>query len=318
MKKTSKKSSSVGSSLLLPPQVLSQLHITHTDKIFWPKENITKGDVLEYYDKISPYILPYLRDRPLVLNRQPDGTMKKGFYQKDTSREHLPPFVKTVPIKAYTTGARVRYVVGGNKETLLWAANFGCIEMNPWQSRVTSLGEPDYLTIDLDPHGRPFDDVVEVALGFKTILDKAGVESYVKTSGKTGMHLMIPLGANYTYRQARNFAKLVARCANSAMPDLTTLEQRLAKRQGKIYIDIARNAFGQTTASVYSLRPYPGATVSTPLEWKEVKKGLRPGQFTMHTILPRLKKKGDLFQHLLLQKIDFAKATKILNFERGN
>jgi len=311
MTKPLKKPAPVGSFRLSRPQLTSSLHFTHTKKIFWPEENITKGDVIAYYDSISPYILPYLKDRPLVLNRQPDGAMKKGFYQKDTSREHLPPFVKTVTIEALTTRKRIRYVVADNKETLLWAANFGCIEMNPWQSRVTSLGKPDYVTFDLDPHGRSFDDVVEVALGFKAILDKAGVKIYVKTSGKTGMHLMVPLGAEYTYLQARNFAKLMAQYANRAMPDLTTLEQRLEKRKGRIYIDIARNALAQTTASVYSLRPYPGATVSTPLEWKEVKKGLRPSQFTIRTILPRLRKKGDLFRHLLIQKADLDKAAKI-------
>jgi len=293
------------------------LHFTHTSKIFWRKENITKGDVIAYYDEISPYILPYLKDRPLVLNRQPEGAMRKGFFQKDTSRLRLPPFVKTVAIEALTTGKRVRYVVGGNKETLLWAANFGCIEMNPWQSRVAAPGKPDYLTIDLDPHGRPFDDVVEVARGFKAILDGAGVKSYIKTSGKTGMHLMVPLGAKYTYLEARDFAKLLARCANRAMPNLTTLAQRLSRREGKIYIDIARNALGQTTACVYSLRPYPGATVSTPVEWKEVEKGLRPSQFTLYTIFRRLREKGDLFRQLLQQSTDLHKATKILNAELG-
>ena len=288
------------------------MHFTHTDKIFWPEEKITKGDVIAFYDEISPYILPYLEDRPLVLNRQPDGAMTKGFFQKDTSREDLPPFVKTVIIDALTTGKRERYVVGENKETLLWAANFGCIEMNPWQSRVMSRGKPDYLTFDLDPHGRSFDDVVEVALGLKTILDKAGAKSYIKTSGKTGMHLMVPLGAEYTYMEARDFAKLTAQCANRAMPDLTTVAQRLDKREGKIYLDLARNEEGQTTASVYSLRPYPGATVSTPLDWKEVKKGLRPSEFTIHTIFPRLEKKGDLFKHLLTQRTELDTATKIL------
>jgi bifunctional non-homologous end joining protein LigD len=146
MNKTSKRSASVGSLRSLRPHVITPLRFSHTNKIFWPEEGITKGDVIGYYDEMSPYIIPYLRDRPLVLNRQPDGAMKKGFFQKDTSREHLPPFVKTVTIEARTAGKRVRYVVVDNKETLLWAANFGCIEMNPWQSRVTSLGRPDYLT----------------------------------------------------------------------------------------------------------------------------------------------------------------------------
>ncbi|MDE1925106.1 MAG: non-homologous end-joining DNA ligase [Patescibacteria group bacterium] len=298
------------------------LKFTHLDKIFWPKEQYTKGDVLAYYEKIAPYMLPYLKDRPLVLNRHPNGIEGKNFYQKDTSREHLPPFITTTAIRAETTGERVQYIVCNNKDTLLWAANFGCIEMNPWQSRLrqgsggqTRLNYPDYVTIDLDPHGRSFDDVVEVALGFKKILEKARVKSLIKTSGKTGMHLMIPLGARYTYLQARSFAKLLVACANKEMPKLTTLEQRLNKRKGKIYLDIARNAPGQTTACVYSLRPYPGATVSTPLDWREVKKGLRPSQFTIKTIFPRLKKKGDLMKGLLSKGAYLNKATKKLEKE---
>ncbi|HEY6019848.1 MAG TPA: DNA ligase, partial [Candidatus Paceibacterota bacterium] len=259
--------------------------------------------------------LPYLKNRPLVLNRHPNGIKGKSFYQKDTSREHLPDFVNTVTIKAESTGERVRYVVCNNKETLVWAANFGVIEMNPWQSRRKSLGKPDYLTIDLDPHGRSFDDVVIVALGIKKILDKAKVKSFVKTSGKSGLHIMIPLGAKYTYHQVREFAKLLVQVINKTMPELTTLEQRLNKRKGKIYLDIARNNEGQTTASVYSLRPTPGATVSTPLEWKEVKKGLSPAKFTIKTIFLRLKKKGDLFKGVLGKGADLTKAIKSLQVE---
>lgn len=284
---------------------------THTDKVFWPKEGYTKGDVLAYYEKVAPYMLPYLKDRPLVLNRQPDGLRSKGFYQKDTSREKLPRGIKTITLKTQS-GKRVRYVLGGGKETLLWAVNFGCIEMHPWQSRARALRRPDYLTIDLDPHGRSFDDVVVVALGVKKILDQVGIKSFAKTSGKTGMHLMVPLGATYTYLAARTFAKLVVEHANRAMPGLTTLEQRKQKRGGKIYLDIARNAYGQTTASAYSLRPYPGATISTPLEWREVKKGLRPGAFTIRTIEKRLQKKGDLLRGVLGKGVDLRSATRAL------
>ena len=203
----------------------------------------------------------------------------------------------------------MRYALINNREALLYFANFGCIEMNPWASRVGHLERPDYLIIDLDPHGRSFDDVVAVALGIHNILDSVGIKNYIKTSGKTGMHLMIPIGSAYTYLQARNFAKLVVACANKKMPVLTTLEQRLNKRKGRIYLDVARNAYGQTAAAPYSLRPYPGATVSTPLLWREVKKGLRPSQFTIQTIFPRLKKKGDILKPLLKEKTDLRKAT---------
>lgn len=277
---------------------------THMDKVFWPNEGYTKGDVIAYYEKVAPYILPYLKDRPLVLNRHPNGLGGKNFYQKDTSREHLPDFVDTVHIQAETTGERVRYVVCNNKETLLWAANFGAIEMNPWQSRKGTLNKPDYLTIDIDPHGGSFVDCMVVALGVKKILDKAKVKSFIKTSGKSGLHIMVPLAGRYTYLQARTFAKLLVESVNRAMPELTTLEQRLAKRKGRIYLDIARNAHGQTTASVYSLRPYPGATVSTPLAWSEVTKGLSPAKFTIKTAPLRFKKQGDLFKGVLGKGVD--------------
>lgn len=285
---------------------------THLEKIFWPGEGYTKGDVIAYYQKIAPYLLPYLKGRPLVLNRHPNGIGDKSFYQKDTAGEHLPPFVKTARIKAATTGKTLRYAVCDNKDTLLWAANFGCIEMNPWQSRTGSLKRPDYLTIDLDPHGRSFDDVVAVALEIKKLLDRARVRSYIKTSGKTGMHIMIPLGARYSYTQARVFAKLLVEQAHRAMPELATLEQRINKRGGKIYLDIARNAYGQTTASPYSLRPYPGATVSAPLQWREVKKGLRPARFTIKTIFARLDKKGDLLKGVLGKGADIKAASTLL------
>lgn len=291
---------------------MKKLEFTHTEKIFWPKEKYTKGDVIAYYKAVAPYLLPYLKNRPLALNRYPNGIAGKHFYQKDTSREHLPGFVDTLSVKAAATGERMRYVICNNIETLLWAANFGVIEMNPWQSRKGSLQRPDCLTIDLDPHGRSFDDCVTVALGVKKLLDKAKAKSFIKTSGKSGLHIMVPLGGAYTYAQARAFAKLLTQAANRAMPELTTLEQRLAKRKDRIYLDIARNAYGQTTASAYSLRPYPGATVSTPLEWSEVKKGLSPAQFTIKTIFPRLKKKGDILKGVLGKGVDLGATAKRL------
>lgn len=288
------------------------LQLTHAEKVFWPKEGYTKGDMIVYYRNIAPYLLPYLKGRPESLNRHPNGMAAKNFYQKDVTRELLPPFVDTATVYSESNKKNLRSVVCNNKDTLLWLANFGCIELNPWQSSVGSLTKPDYLTIDLDPHGRSFDDVVVVARGIKKILDRAKVKSFVKTSGKTGLHVMVPLKAAYSYVAARNFAKLVVMLAHEAMPELTTLEWRKAKRGGKILLDIARNAKGQTTASVYSLRPYPGATVSTPLAWSELKKGLRPAQFSIKTIFPRLKKKGDLFKGILGPGADLKKALRYL------
>lgn len=288
---------------------------SHLDKVFWPEEGYTKGNVIAYYSMIAPYILPYLKGRPLSLNRHPNGIKGKNFYQKDVTREHLPPFVKTCAIYSESNKKKLRWVVCDNKETLLWLANFGCIELNPWQSNSGSLLKPDYLTIDLDPHGRSFDDVVVVALGIKKILDKAKVKSFVKTSGKSGLHIMIPLGARYSYHTARRFAELIITLTHDALPDLTTLEWRKAKRGNKIFLDIARNSKGQTTAAVYCVRPNPGATVSAPLQWSEVKKGLSPVKFTIKTIFSRLKKKGDLFKGALGKGTDLTKAIKSLQVE---
>ncbi|MBX4192549.1 non-homologous end-joining DNA ligase [Candidatus Parcubacteria bacterium] len=278
---------------------MKKLEFTHLNKVFWPKEKYTKGDVIDYYDKIAPYLLPYLKDRPMVMNRHPNGIKGKSFYQKNADREHLPAFVKTVKIYSESNRKHLEYVVCNNKETLLWLANFGCIELNPWASRTKNLDKPDFLTIDIDPGNRSFDDVIEVALVARTISSKAGLKALVKTSGKKGIHVVIPVGAKYPYEKVRDVAKQLVAIINQQMPELTTLEQRLNKRKGKIYLDIARNNKGQTAASVYSLRPYPGATVSTPLEWREVKKGLHPSSFTIKTIFPRLKKKGDLFKPIL-------------------
>ena len=285
---------------------------THLDKIFWPKEKYTKGDVIAYYQKIAPYILLYLDGRPESLNRHPGGINGPNFFQKNVEREHLPEFVKTRTLKAESANKKVRYALIQNKESLLYFANLGCIEFNPWASRVRSLQKPDFLTIDLDPHGRSFDDVVAVAQALHKLLDGLGAKNYCKTSGKSGVHVMVPLDAQYSYDKTRAFAKLLILRLNRQLPALTTLEQRFAKRRGKIYLDIARNAYGQTVAAPYCLRPYPGATVSTPLEWREVKKGLHPSAFTIKTIFPRLTKKGDLMKGLLGKGVNLDKATKRL------
>jgi len=298
---------------------MKTLKLTHTDKLFWPNEGYTKGDVIAYYALVAPYILPHLKGRPQSLNRQPGGINDAGFYQKDFTGTEIPAFVKTSAIYSESNKKDLRWVVCDNKETLLWLANMGCIELNPWQSRLRQgsggqarLNCPDYVTIDIDPNGRPFSEVVEVVLAFKKLCDRAKIPLYPKTSGKSGMHLMIPLGAKYTYTQARRFAELVVALGHAQVPTLTTLEWRKAKRGKKIFLDIARNAKGQTTAAVYSLRPYPGATISTPLEWREVNKKLSPAQFNLKTIFPRLKKKGDLFKGVLGKGADLKRAAALL------
>jgi len=282
-------------------------NFTHLDKIFWPKEKITKGEVIEYYQKIAPYMLPYLKDRPESLNRHPNGINGKNFFQKNFTYEP-PAFVKLKKIYSDSNKANINYLVCENKDTLLYMANLGCIEINPWFSRIKSLDKPDYAVIDLDPENIGFDKVVEVAKEVHKLLDQIKVPNYCKTSGATGLHIYIPLGAKYTYDQAKEFSHLIAILVNRRLPKITSVERSPKKRQKKVYLDYLQNRKGQTLAAPYSIRPKPGATVATPLEWKEVKKGLSPSQFTIKNIFIRLKQKGDIFKPVLGKGIDLKKS----------
>lgn len=289
-----------------------EVKLTNQQKTYWPKEGFTKGDVINYYNGIANYILPYLKDRPQSLKRNPNGIADRGFYHKDAG-DAAPEWVKHVAIRSESTQKNVDYIICNDKATLLYLNNLGCIEINPWNSRIKKPDHPDYLIIDIDPSEKnTFNQVVDVALVVKEILDKAGTTSYCKTSGATGMHIYIPLNGKYTYDQARPFAKLVAVVANDQLPSFTTLERSLNKRKNRIYIDFLQNSRGQTLSSVYSLRPVAGASVSTPLSWKEVKHGLDPLDFNMLNINKRLDKKGDLFGGVLKDKNNLEKSIKAL------
>jgi bifunctional non-homologous end joining protein LigD len=300
--------------LALPEHVHPDLQLTHLDKIFWPKEKYTKGDLIEYYDTIADVMLPYLLDRPQNLNRHPNGSNGKSFYQKNITAD-VPSFVTLHSIYSENNDAKLHYLLCQNKETLLYLANLGCIEINPWNSRIGNLDNPDYLIIDLDPGDNTFDEVITVAREVHRVLTLACEEHYVKTSGKTGMHICVPLGAQYPYEDITPFAELIARLVNRALPELTSIERSPAKRKKKIYLDYLQNRKAQTIAAPYSVRPFPGATVSTPLEWSEVRKGLDPSKFTIKTISKRLKKKGDLWAPVLAHKIDLAKSIACLQKE---
>ena len=291
-----------------------KLMLTHLDKIFWPEEKITKGDVINYYSTISRYILPHLKGRPQSLKRNPNGITDKGFFHKDAG-DAAPAWIDTVEIYSESNDKEVNYIVCNSKDALLYLANLGCIELNPWNSRVEKLDFPDYLILDIDPSEKnDYDDVVEVAKAVKSVLDKAKAVSFAKTSGATGMHVYVPLGARYSYEQARTFAELVATLAQEQVPEISTLERSIRKRgKDKIYIDYLQNARGQTLACAYSLRPRPGATVSTPLKWTEVKKGLRPSAFNIRTVPSRIAKTGDLFRDVLRKGNDLQKCLAALD-----
>jgi bifunctional non-homologous end joining protein LigD len=293
------------------PSAPERVELTHRDKIYWPKEVYTKGDLLDYYEKIAPTLLPYLKDRPENLNRHPNGIEGKNFYQKNFTNE-VPEFVDTKKIFSESNNAYLRYVICNNTKALLYLVNLGCIELNPWNSRVDSLEYPDYMILDLDPHGRPWKDLIKVAQEVKKILDIACEKHYIKTSGKTGLHIIVPMGARYQYDRVREFAELIMRIVNRALPEITTLERNPKKRGGKLYLDYLQNRNGQTLACAYSVRPYPGASVSTPLEWNEVTPKLDPSKFTIKTIAARLKKKGDLWQGALSHGVDLSEAIRCL------
>ncbi|MDR6782649.1 bifunctional non-homologous end joining protein LigD [Pedobacter africanus] len=283
-----------------------ELKFTHLSKLYWPEDKVSKRDMFNYYYQVAGYILPYLKDRPMSLNRFPGGIHSKGFYQKDVKGK-APDWAETFP---YTTGdgEEKEYLLGNNEAALLWMASLGCIEMNPWFSRRQSPDNPDYCVIDLDPDKNTFDQVIEVARMVKEVLDQMEVPCYAKTSGSTGMHVYIPLGAKYTYDQSQMFAKIIVNLVHQQVPEFTSLERMVDSRKGKMYLDFLQNRPGATIAGPYSLRPKPGATVSMPLDWDEVKPGMKMTDFTIFNALDRLKETGDLFKGVLGKGIDLTKA----------
>lgn len=284
-----------------------KVKITNRDKMYWPADGITKGMMIDYYQTMAEYILPYLKDRPESLKRNPNGILDKGFYHKDAG-EGAPAFVKSNPLYSESAKKDIDYIICNNKATLAYLNNLGCIELNPWNSTTRALDKPDYMIIDIDPSAKNnFEQVIETALVFKQVLDKAGADSFCKTSGATGLHIYVPMGRKYLYEQVRGFAEIICSMVHEQLPKFTSMERNLKKRGGKIYLDYLQNSRGQTIAAAYSLRPQPGATVSTPLLWKEVRKGLHPSGFTIKTVPERVKKMKDIFKPVLGKGTDLKK-----------
>jgi bifunctional non-homologous end joining protein LigD len=273
--------------------------VTNRNKIYWPKEKYTKIELIEYYRSVSKFILAHLRYRPLSLKRNPNGILDKGFYHKDAG-ENAPSYVSVFPVKSESTGKIVNYIVCNNEATLIYVANLGCIEINPWNSTIKKTAYPTWMVIDIDPSDKnTFQQVTEVALVTKSVLDKEKVSCYCKTSGSSGMHIYVPLNNRYPGQRVKEFAHKVALQVQAQLPGTTSLERSLKKRGDKIYIDYLQNNIGQTLASVYSVRPVPGAWASAPLQWKEVNKYLHPSMFTMKNLAARVQRKGDLFLPVL-------------------
>lgn len=290
--------------------------LTHLDKVFFPERKYTKGDLITYYTTIAPYILPYLKDRPHSMLRQPGGITDHGFFQKNN--EHLPEGIPFADLYSESNKGTIRWITGGHLETLLYIVQLGSIEINPWSSRIGHLNKPDWAVIDLDPEGVTFETVIKVAQTVRQVCEEAHIPSYPKTSGKTGIHIFIPMGAKYTYEQVKDFAHLLAMEVNRRLPDITSLERMPEKRRHKVYLDFLQNREGQTLAAPYSVRPVPDANVSTPLHWDEVRSGLRPEQFTIKTIHKRLEQVGDLWKPVMKKGIAMHAALEHLEKIQGH
>jgi bifunctional non-homologous end joining protein LigD len=266
-----------------------EVALSNLQKVFWPKEGYTKGDLVGYYRTMSPWLLPYLKDRPLVLTRFPDGIAGKSFYQKDAP-DFTPDWIRTVPIWSEDTQRTLNYFVCDNLETLLYVANMGSIPLHIWASRADSLERPDWCIIDLDPKGAPFSDVVAVALALHRLCEDVALPHFAKTSGSTGIHVLIPLAQQCTFDQSRTLGELLARLVVAELPEISTIIRPIKGREGKVYLDYLQNRTGQLIAAPFSLRPLPGAPVSMPLEWGEVDGNLDIAAHNIVTAPKRMEK----------------------------
>jgi DNA ligase D len=287
------------------------LTLTNVEKELW--KGITKADLIQYYHAISPYILPHIKERPLSLHIKPSVPNAPGFYIKDMEgRAPAWADLFTIDRKHKKKGRRdiIDYLVCNHLATLLYVLNLGCIDINPWTSRIKSAKEPDYIIIDLDPSDEDFNKVIEVGRAAKEFFDEHKITPFVKTSGKTGMHIYLPC-KGFGFTEARSIAENICEKIQSLVPSISTTEVNIVSRGSKLYIDPNQNDFADTVASAYSIRPFVAPLVSTPLEWKEVKNGLDPFQFNIRTIFQRLRTKGDLFKQVLSPVIQ-KKNTSIL------
>ena len=287
------------------------LKFTNLNKLYWPEEKIFKRDLINYYYQIAPYILPYLKNRPQSLNRFPNGIKGKSFYQKDVTGK-VPSWMDTYLYHSEGDDRDKHFLVSSNEATLLYVANLGTIEMNPWSSTTKKPDHPTFCIIDLDPDDNTFEQVIEAARVTKALLDSVDLPCYCKTSGSTGLHVYIPLGGKYTYEESKEFARAIVTLVHREIPEYTSLERTVSARNGKMYLDFLQNRPQATVAAPYSLRPKPGATVSMPLFWDEVKSGLKMSDFSISNALARLQDVGDIFKPVLGKGIDLPKAMKAL------
>jgi bifunctional non-homologous end joining protein LigD len=270
------------------------LRLSNLDKVFWPDEGYTKADLLTYYFNVSPVILPHLEDRPLTLKRMPNGVTGDFFYEKNAPA-HRPEWMPTIPVPSDGGQKIINFLTVTDVAELLWIVNLGCIEFHPLHGRGPDQGRPSYAFFDLDPfEPATWQDVVHVAMLVKTVLDRLGIESYPKTSGATGMQIMVPIDGSSDYDEVRGFIGAVSDLVHAADRSTTTMEWEVSKRSGKVFLDVNMNREGANIAAAYSVRPEAGAPVSTPFEWEEAE-SIRPTEFTIATIFNRLREIEDPF-----------------------
>jgi bifunctional non-homologous end joining protein LigD len=253
-----------------------ELNLTNLNKVFWPDEGYTKGDLVDYYRAIAPWMLPYLRDRPLVLDRYPDGITGKSFFQKHDGERR-----------------QADYFLCNDTETLLGLVNLGAIPFHIWSSRLPELDRPDWSIVDLDPKGAPFTWVVRIAREVRALCEESGLPSLAKTSGGSGLHILLPLGRQCDHEQARQLAEVLARIVTDRLPEIATTARSIPARKGRVYVDALQNGRGKLLAAPFTARPRPGATVSTPLDWSEVGPRLDPSRFTIRTVPRRMQRRGE-------------------------
>ncbi|MGH0030504.1 MAG: DNA ligase D [Myxococcota bacterium] len=290
---------------------------TNLDKVFWPADGTTKGDLIDYYRTISPWLLPYLADRPLVMTRYPDGVEGKSFYQKDAP-EWVPEWVRRETIWSEHAEREVHYFACDDVDSLLYVINMGTIPLHVWSSRFADLAHPDWCILDLDPKGAPFAHVRKAARFIRDLCEELEVPSFPKTSGSSGLHVLLPLGGRLTYDQSRSFAELIAREVVRGLPDITTVARRVGSREGKVYVDYLQNRHGQLLVAPFSVRPLPGAPVSMPIRWREVNAKLSNERFTLHNAAARMKRLGeDPFAPVLTTEADLPRALAKLSERFG-
>jgi bifunctional non-homologous end joining protein LigD len=275
------------------------LKFTNLDKVYFPQDGWKKRDLLEYYNNVAQWILPHLKDRPLSLKRYPNGIAADFFFQKD-ARKGFPDWMQYEEILEHHPPKPNRYPLGNDRASLLYLVNLGCIDQNPLTSRVGNLDHPDWMLLDLDPVEASYDEIVEAALLIRGVLGEFGLQGYAKTTGGDGMHIYVPLEAIYSFEQVRGFAEILSHLAVEKAPDLFTTPRSVEKRKkGRVYFDYLQIGSGKTISSPYVVRAYNGAPVATPLDWKEVKRGLRPTDFRIDNVMERFRRVGDLFAPVL-------------------